>query len=304
MLIAEIMHTPLLKKFVIRFAGRYSNLSMGLKRLEEAQLGSLAEKEKISSTRASLTYTLRVWCLGQERIERDGVLVTSSDFQATMARELFYYLLFRGATTREIISLAFWPDDAPRQVRSNFHSTLHRARHAVGANTILFQDDLYSINPEINLWCDVRELQALVQQAKLLPPRSAHTENLWRRAVALYQGEFLPFTNAEWAIGLRTALQETYLEALVGLANAARARRDHSAAIGVLKRALEIDPYREDIHRNILTCHAEQGERGLVLEHLENLRQLLHRDLGVSPSEETLSLVVNLLDSPSVSSTT
>jgi DNA-binding SARP family transcriptional activator len=294
-LIAEIMHTPLLHKYVVRNSSKFSFLNDGLKRLEAAKINPPVAQRATINKSASETYSLRVWCLGREHVERDGETVSSAQWQAIAARELFFYLLFKGASTRELISLAFWPDSPARLVRSNFHSTLHRARHAVGANTILFHDDLYFINPEISLWCDALELQSLVRQAKTLPPRTAHAENLWRRAVQLYQGELLPTTYAEWALGCRTALQETHLEALLGLANAERVREEFSEAIGTLKRALEIDPYREDIHRSIMICFAAQGERKQLLQHLEGLKRLLRRELGIAPSDETLSLATKLL---------
>ena len=45
---------------------------------------------------------------------------------------MFYYLLFIGPQTREDFCLAFWPDSSIKRVRSNFHTTLYRARRALG----------------------------------------------------------------------------------------------------------------------------------------------------------------------------
>jgi ATP/maltotriose-dependent transcriptional regulator MalT/DNA-binding SARP family transcriptional activator len=293
-LIAEIAHGQELNTFVKRYKAAFPTLYAGLKCLKEAQIQPESQ-QKIEWAGIVPTYSLRVWCLGPERVERDATPVTSSDWQAVGARELFFYLLFKGPATREMISLAFWPDSHPRLVRSSFHTTLYRSRQAVGANVILFEDNLYFINPEVSLWCDAHELQALAQQARLLTSRSAYTENLWRQAVELYQGDFLPTVYSEWAVTIRTTLQETYLGALLGLGNTARARKEWHEAIATFQRALEVDPFREDIHRAIMICLAEQGEVKLLLQHFKDLKRLLLRELGVAPSTETLNLARKLL---------
>jgi two-component SAPR family response regulator len=64
-------------------------------------------------------------------------------------------------------------------VRSNFHTTLYRARQALGERVIVFHDGFYRINPDLDLWCDAHELEKLVRQARFMPPRCAN-----RRPVA------------------------------------------------------------------------------------------------------------------------
>ncbi len=58
---------------------------------------------------------------------------------------------------------------------------------------------------------------------------------------------------------------------------------------------LTLEPFREDIHRAIMTCYAERGERQKVVAHLNELQRLLNRELSVDPSVETLQLVAALL---------
>lgn len=130
----------------------------------------------------------------------------------------------------------------------------------------------------------------------MLPPRDARTEDLWRRAVDLYRGDFLPSLDPSWVIPLRESLREAYLEALIGLGECARARNDLHNAVNAFKRALEEEPYREDIHRSIMMCYAQMGERKLILGHLQSLEELLDEELGVEPSEETVALARRLLE--------
>jgi ATP/maltotriose-dependent transcriptional regulator MalT/DNA-binding SARP family transcriptional activator len=293
LLLTEIHHTPLLKAFIEARAARHPALMEGLLRLREAQVEATEAARRHLETPLS-TLSLHVWTLGQEKVERDGSPVPIASWRM-MARELFFYLLLRGATSREQTCLDFWPEGTPQQVNRNFHTTLYRLRQALGENAIIFRDEQYWMNPDLDLACDAFEFEALVQEARLLAPRTAHAESLWQRAVGLYRGDFLPTMDREWVTAQREHLREVYLEALVGWGHCARARGEVTTAIGLYKQAAQVDSYREDIHRLILMAYAEQGERKQILKHYTELVTLLHQELAVEPSDETSELVQALL---------
>ena len=293
-LVAEIAHSPLLEGHINSQPVRYGGIIRLLKKLKGIQE---SQQEPIRPIRVDApdTFNLRVMTLGFDRIERDGQLIAPSEWRSSSAREIFLHLLFNGPFSRERISLAFWPDSPTSQVRSNFHTTLYRARQALGERVIIFQDGLYRINPELDLWCDAHEMENLARQARLMPPRDARTEDLWRRAVSLYHGEFLASMDVDWVIYRRESLLETFIEALNGLGNCARVRHDVREALRAYQRVLEIDPYREDTHRSIMLCYSEQGEKQQILAHFRRLQTLLQDDLGLGPSSETSRLASSLL---------
>jgi DNA-binding SARP family transcriptional activator len=180
-------------------------------------------------------------------------------------------------------------------MRSIFHTTLYRARHALGENVIIFEHEVYLINPDLSLWCDAHEALALARRAQMLPTRDARAEDLWRRAVELMRGDFLPSLFSDWVLPLRDTMHETYLDALRGLAECSQARRDYRGALGLLKRALTLEPYREDMHRAVLLCYADLGEKQQIAAHFDAMVALFRKDLGLEPSEETLRLARRLL---------
>ena len=293
--IAEIMHTSLLEGYVGHNTIKYADLLHGIGKLRKVQLKptniiTLRDKIEVNSV-----YSLRVQTLGKEIIERDGILVLSTEWRAAAARELFFYLLFGGSQSRERISLDFWPDSTPARVRSNFHTTLYRVRQALGENIIVYKDENYAVNPDLDIWCDAHEFESLVKKARPLPYRDARTEDLWFHAVTLYQGDFLPQLEGEWVSDYREMLNEYYIEALVALGECARARRDLGEAIKMYKQALKVDPYREEVHRTLITCYAERGERRKIFLHYRDLQDLFSKELGVEPSRETVALVKSLL---------
>src|SRR5690606_36133430 len=111
-----------------------------------------------------------------------GVPVRLSAWRANRAREFFLYLLLEGGQTREAISLAFWPDSSTSRVRSNFHTTLYRARQALSENVVIFEDEKYLINPEIDVVCDAIIMEECVEQARFLQPVDVRADELYRKA--------------------------------------------------------------------------------------------------------------------------
>ncbi len=292
---AELTYTPTLQSFVLANSTSYATLVSRFKHLQKNRVGSAVVTRLEDRLSNDFTYSLRILTLGKEKIERDGVPILPGEWRATAARELFFYLLFMGAKRREEISLDFWPDTDPQKVRSNFHTTLYRVRQALGDNIIVFKDEQYMIHPDLDIWCDAHEFEKLVERAQNLSIRDARTEDLYRRAVDLYQGELLPLLDQEWLTPYRENFGELYLEALIGLARCGQARRDFRQAIKLFRQALKVDRYREDVHRSIMTCYAEQGEKHKIYAHLQELKKILWNDLKTEPTKETVHLARTLL---------
>ncbi|MEO8608065.1 MAG: tetratricopeptide repeat protein [Chloroflexota bacterium] len=294
-IVTEVLHTSLLEDFVTANLDIHGHFKQDLKTLNDSQLNISPTLYTSEPTILQTPYSLRIFSLGQDVLEKDGQRVGATEWRSTGAKELFLYLLFQGPASREDVSLAFWPESSTKRVRSNFHTTLYRARHALGEPVIGFENGLYFINPECDVWCDAREFDVLTQQARLLSPRDARAEDLWRKAAKHYRGEFLPSLDADWITPWRERFHEAYIETLIGLGNCARARGDMRGAIDSFRHALQVDPYREDIYRGIMNCYANLGEKRQIVFYLRQLQDILQRDLDVDPSPETLALAEALL---------
>ncbi|HEY75516.1 MAG TPA: tetratricopeptide repeat protein [Thermoflexia bacterium] len=244
--------------------------------------GPSEEKEEVGGR-------LEIYALGGGRVVRDGEEVSSSDWRAAMAKELFFYIVLNGPVERDAIGLVFWPDLPPKKMIDNFHSTLYRIRRAVGEGVIVVEEGRYRLG-DVDYWFDVEEFEALVEQARLLPYHDWRAEDLWRRAVTLYQGDFLPEVSRLWCVPKREVLRQMYVEALIGVGRCHEARREWEEAIEWFRRALEVDRLREDVHRQIMLCYKEAGRRSEAIKQYHQCREILLSELGVEPSEETESL--------------
>jgi LuxR family maltose regulon positive regulatory protein len=254
----------------------------------------LAQTDTPGETEEGVVSRLDVYALGEGRVVCDGRPVPPSEWQGAMAKELFFYILLHGPLERDAIGLVFWPDLSTRRMRDSFHTTLYRMRRAVGAGGVVVEDGRYRVG-DVDCWFDVEQFEESVERARLLPPRDWQTEDLWRRAVALYGGDFLPEVDRVWCVPKREALREMYIEALVGVGQCQEVRQVFDEAIGWYRRALEVDGLREDVHRRIMHCYDRAGRRSEALAQYRRCQEILMRDLGFEPSLETRQLYERIL---------
>jgi two-component SAPR family response regulator len=231
------------------------------------------------------TGALVVYAFGGGKVIRDG---QACDWRGAMTKEVFFYILLRGPLECDAIGVTFWPDLSARRTTNNLYYAVSQIRRAVGADAMVAEGSVYRIGEDY--WFDVEEFEAPIEQARLLPPRDNLAEDLWRRAVTIYQGDFLPEVERVWCVPKREALREMYLESLVGLGQCHEARGELEGAITWYKRALEIDELREDVHRHVMRCYAEAGRRSDALAQYQRCREILRQELELGPSTETEKL--------------
>jgi TolB-like protein/Tfp pilus assembly protein PilF len=202
-------------------------------------------------------------------------------FATRKVRALFAYLAATAAQSHARSKLAglLWGDRADSEARANLRKTLPReARHclAVDASQIRVRSE--------GLEIDVLLFERLVADG---------TPETLERAVALYRGPFLegfsecgePFD--EWLDAERRRLDEMLQQALQRLL-------DHYVVTGAIDRAMQIalrliaiDPLQESIHRTLIRLYMYQDRIGSALDQYRRCRDVLARELGVTPDPET-----------------
>src|SRR6185436_18018812 len=108
---------------------------------------------------------LEIRAFGPVRVRYNGKIITLSDWQTRETRDLFFFFLHSKPVTKEEIAAIFWPDISPARLKMRFKTTIYRLRHAVGQETILFEDERYKFNHGIDYDYDVENFQQLLAQA-------------------------------------------------------------------------------------------------------------------------------------------
>ncbi len=232
---------------------------------------------------------LRVRTLGQVEVLVAG---RPAIWHAHTAEELFFYLLSypEGKSKGEILE-TLWGLDPDPVANNRFRVTVFRIRSALEnpeailedhgryrlAETVLHSTDLYSF------------YQALAEGHRA----TCETTRLesFKKAIALYQGDYLPGFATNWVSQAREEHKTAYVQALLEVALIHYDQEDWRATAEYLERALKADPYiGENYHQRLLWCLAATGDRYGAIEHYRRFVKFLHDELGDTPMPETQAL--------------
>lgn len=229
-------------------------------------------------------------------------------FESDKARALLVYLAVESDCPhrREALTGLFWPELSEEAARNNLRQTLYNLRRALddpAANPpfLLSSRAEIQFNPASDYALDLADFDACLAACAKHPHRKMETcaacVARLRSAVDLYRGKFLSefFIKdsaefEEWAVARREATHQRALEALTLLADYDEQHGAPDAACRYALRQLELDPWREQAHRQLMRVLARRGQPDAALAQYETCRRLLVRELGVEPSPETRAL--------------
>ena len=205
--------------------------------------------------------------------------------------------------TKDAIIETYWPDTRPEDIDKNFWPTISYIRRALNSNQevkknfIRYRESAYHLNPEFNYLLDIEEFERLISsaQSQLRDGDFDGYIAAARQAVELYRGEFLEEIYDTWVEEPRAYYQTMYLTTLKDLADHYHRSQHYEQSIAYYKNILSRDPYREDVHRQLMDSQMRIGNRVAVREQYENLRTLLREELGVDPLPETVATYNKLL---------
>ncbi|NLF00065.1 MAG: tetratricopeptide repeat protein, partial [Anaerolineales bacterium] len=166
-------------------------------------------------------------------------------------------------------------------------------RRALGPDVVTVDDGRYRIG-NVDYWLDTREFEETIERARLLPSQDWQAQELWQRAVDLYQGDFLTGVDRLWALPLRERYMDMRMEALLNVARCHEVRGELDEAIEWHRRVLAVDELREDIHRQIMQLYVRAGRRSDAITHYHRVCEILDQELGIEPEEETIQLYTQI----------
>ncbi len=228
------------------------------------------------------------------------------------ARGLLTYLAVEAgqAHRREKLAGLLWPGYTESSARANLRRALADLRQAIGDHQatppyLLIAQETLQFNAASDAFVDVT---TFVQQTSAPPPTTnppisqstipQSTLSLPEQAIALYRAPFLEGFSLpdspefdEWALLTREHLHRLMLQALHRLAGVYQAQGAYDRALPHAWRQVEMDPWQESAHRQVMQLLALGGQRAAAITQYENCRKLLADGLGIEPSEQTQHLV-------------
>ncbi len=191
-----------------------------------------------------------------------------------------------------------WPDYPDRSALTNLRSALANLRQTSGDHQahppfLLITRDTVQFNTASDYALDASTLQDL-------PHLSI---DQLEQAVATYRGSFLEgFSLAdsapseEWVLYKRQQISRQMLDALQRLAAHFEECGDYKRAIAYARRRLELEPWDENAHCQLMRSLALSGQRSLALAQYEACSRLLQQELGVEPAHEATALYESIRD--------
>ena len=242
---------------------------------------------------------LALHLLGTFEATLDGKPITG--FKTEKARALLIYLAVeRGhAHRRQSLVGLLWPDYPEGSARANLRQVLTNMRQVLRdkenqVSFLLVEGETIQLNPESDIWLDVAEFErsSVVTASKDL-----------ESAMNLYRGGFLEGFSLKdspefdsWTATVRERYQGMASATLGRLGEHVEQDKDYEKAIVYARKRLELEPWQEQAHRQLMRLLALSGQRAAALGQYEACRKSLKGELGVEPSAETRQLYESIRD--------
>jgi len=225
--------------------------------------------------------------LGGLHILLDDVPLTPT--MSSKGKALLCYLAVTGKEhSRSALAGLLWTDIPETNARANLRKTLSRCKPHLGSHLTITRETI-AFNPDAPHWLDVTDFEAG------LKPGSDFIR--LQKAVSLYQGDFLecfylpdaPLFD-EWVLSQRAWLRGAALNGFQALVTYFTHEGAYETAISYARRLLDIEPWHEEAHRELMGLLALSGQRSDALMQYETCRRILAEDLDVEPDPATVTL--------------
>ncbi len=242
---------------------------------------------------------LEIRLLGGFDVRYGGEPVTG--FESQKVRALFAYLTVlrdRGHSRDDLMGL-LWADADGDSARRSLRQSLYNLRAAfqkVGAaSPISTTRQSVRMTPEVEYWLDLEAFERT--RSRGIMARGADRIHHLAGAVELFRGDLLKgfavrdapeFEN--WMAGEQEKYREAAGDSLRTLVDYCLEHHEYSSGIRYARRLIDIEPLSEPAHASLIRLYSLAGKRGEAIQQFDLCRQLLDAELGVAPSEDTVSL--------------
>ncbi|MCB9076068.1 MAG: tetratricopeptide repeat protein [Anaerolineaceae bacterium] len=228
----------------------------------------------------------RIRLLGPVQVEQNGVVVNG--FVSRKAVALLGYLVAEAKPiSRSYLAQLFWEDKSEARGRGNLSRVINNLTKLLPG---CLRVDYHTV--QLNLAAvdqiDTSSFKAYLAQGSL---------GDLVRAVMLYRGEFLADLNLLdcpefdiWLSGERELWRRQAVQTLQQIIDHYLHRSEYNVAISFVSKLLDVNPWREESHRQMMMILARTGQRSAALSQYEICRRVLAEEFGVEPSAETADL--------------
>jgi len=245
---------------------------------------------------------LHVQTLGKLQVQFDSRVVTA--FPTRHVEELLGYFLLNQHIRhrREKLIHILWPHCEPEKARGRFSTALWRLRTLLDKLGTESEEYLQAtrewvaFEPRRAPQLDLHYFEVCLEQANTAADDELREQALGE-ALHTYKGELYEGIYSDWCLIERERLARQRLRAL-GQLMACRVRRQaYEEAIELGQAILHEDPLREEVHRAVMYCYWQLGQRPQAVRQFQLCAQGLMDELQILPMPETIAMYRRIVDS-------
>ena len=242
---------------------------------------------------------LQVRMLGSFSIGLGDKKIDDSGNRSRKVWLLLAYMIYyrsRPIAQEELIGLLWGEEESSANPANALKTMFHRVRtmldqlgESAGHDLIVRRRGGYAWNPETSVRFDVEEFEQLCRAGAA----EAEEERLKRYlgAIELYQGDFLTKLSAEpWVVPIAAYFHNLYAQAAQEALLLLEARERREEAIRLCRRALEVEPYNEDLYRHLMRNLVDMKDQRGAIAVYEDMSELFFSNFGVMPAEDIRAL--------------
>ncbi len=239
---------------------------------------------------------LSIHTLGGVRVEAGQSPITK--WQSRKAEALLIYLaVTRRVHKRESLVGLLWAEMPQERALANLSVMLSNIRKNVGADFLLADRQQVGLDWSLPIWVDVDAFTTKIGELLGDEPLTRHKLAQLEKSLALYHGDFLQgyyIRGAnefeEWGLFKQERLSQMAITGWQALVTGYLRRGEGVAGIPHAQKLLDLDPLRENTHRDLMQLYALADQRSLALGQYEKCRQILQEKLGIKPEPQTITL--------------
>jgi DNA-binding SARP family transcriptional activator len=273
-------------------------------RISAASAEEAARERSSAEPSADLVCTVRLF--GGFEVHTPDRQVGDRVWTKRKARLLFAMLVSRSGqdVPRDQIIEYLWPDMDEQRALNNFYVVWSAMKRALAPDstrelTCPYVEHVRGVCRVVpgRVKSDLDQFEKLLAASR--KARSARDTQAELAALLdlaeVYTGGLLPGdAYDDWFSNLRELTRHEYEDAMLRAAELLEAR-DARQALGLVRRALDQDPWREDLYQAALRLQIAAGQRSAAIDTYLSCRTRLVDELGIDPSGETTRLYQSVL---------
>jgi DNA-binding SARP family transcriptional activator/predicted ATPase len=246
--------------------------------------------------------TRSVWeirILGELSIVAEGGREIVPRFPSRKAEALLSFLACHPAVRhrRDALIEQFWPDVDIDDARNSFRVTLSRLRRCleqagVSSHCLFASDRDYLYVNRTQCVTDVQRFEAALRSARQTRGDTTAESEAIAKALSFYRGPLLTGCDEGWAFAERMRLEDSFVTASHRLLDILEQGQNWEAATLYARRALAVDPLREETHRRLAGFYLCAGRPADARRQWSELVEIWRTEMGESPSPKALDWAI------------